>query len=85
MTRTCLRNNIERKYIHQHFVYTLKHELKKMYYMDNEQRDLSCGENQNIETNKEVFMHIFFLHYKEVHQIYVVYRIQTTKLMNQLA
>ena len=35
-----MRNNIERKYIHQHFVYTLKHELKKMYYMDNEQQIL---------------------------------------------
>ena len=47
--RTMLRENTYTKLC-------LQHELKNMYYADNKQRDLSCGENlqniPNIKTNK---------------------------------
>ena len=35
--------------------------------MDNEQRDRSCGENQNIEKNKEVFRTIYI----EIHDLII--------------
>ena len=35
--------------------------------MDNEQRDLSCGENQNIEKNKKVFRTIYI----EIHDLII--------------